>query len=323
MSRRGVPQPPHPNPLPTGEREIPPLVPARLFAKAQSVAMAQVVGAGEGRLRGMCRVLQGVLVLLMISGWISDSLAKVRPPPGLLQRVGFDQNLGVQVPMDATFRDASGKPVLLRELLDGKPALLVPGYYTCRNLCGAVRAGVANAVRRSGLMPGEQFNVLLVSIDPHDSAASARTAQSNDELSHPRASVADWHYLSGTADAIAPLMRSIGFHYFFDDRDDQYAHAAGIVLLTPQGRIAQYLFGVQFAPETLRLALVSASHGAIGNIVDRLLLLCCDYDASTGRYTLTVERVMQGLGIATAVILIGGIVWLRRAEKQRERSGPA
>ncbi|HJU07053.1 MAG TPA: SCO family protein [Rhodanobacteraceae bacterium] len=247
----------------------------------------------------------------------------LRPPPNLLKRVGFDQHLGMQVPLDSVFHDASGKPVRLRELLDGKPALLVPGYYTCRNLCGTVRAGVANAVRRSGLMPGEQFNVLLVSIDPHDSAASARIAQSNDELAHPRASVADWHYLSGTADAIAPLMRSIGFRYFFDDRDDQYAHAAGIVLLTPQGRIAQYLFGVQFAPETLRLALVSASHGAIGNIVDRLLLLCCDYDASTGRYTLTIDRVMQGLGVATALILIGGIIWLRRAEKQRERSGSA
>lgn len=269
------------------------------------------------------RLLGSAFLSAIASACLAQPQTHLRPPPDLLQRVGFDQNLGAQVPLDAVFHDANGKPVQLRELLDGKPALLVPGYYTCRNLCGVVRAGVANAVRRSGLMPGEQFNVLLVSIDPHDSAANARTAQSNDELAHPRASIGDWHYLSGAQDAIAPLMRSIGFRYFFDDRDDQYAHAAGIVLLTPQGRIAQYLFGVQFAPETLRLALVSASHGAIGNIVDRLLLLCCDYDASTGRYTVTIDRVMQGLGIATAVILIGGIVWLLRAEKQRERSGSA
>ena len=265
-----------------------------------------------------------VALLLLISGPCpAQPRTRLRAPPGLLERVGFDQHLGAQVPLDAVFRDADGRPVRLRGLLDGKPALLVPGYYTCRNLCTAVRAGVANAVRRSGLVPREQFNVLLVSIDPRDGWKNARTAQSNDELAHPRASIGDWHYLSGAQDAIAPLMRSIGFRYFFDDRDDQYAHAAGIVLLTPQGRIAQYLFGVQFAPETLRLALVSASQGAIGNIVDRLLLLCCDYDASTGRYTLTIDRVMQGLGIATALILIGGIVWLRHAEKQRERSGSA
>ncbi len=264
-----------------------------------------------------------VLLLTIASACPAQPHSRPRPPPDLLQRVGFDQHLGAQVPLDAVFRDANGKRARLRGLLDGKPALLVPGYYTCRNLCGVVRTGVANAVRRSGLIPGEQFNVLLVSIDPHDSSKSARTAQSNDELAHPNAHVAGWHYLSGAQEAIAPLMRSIGFRYFFDDRDDQYAHTAGIVVLTPQGRIAQYLFGVQFAPETLRLALVNASRGSIGNLVDRLLLLCCDYDASTGRYTVTIDRVMQGLGVATALILIGGIAWLRRAERRRERSGPA
>ena len=265
--------------------------------------------------------LVSALLLAITSACLAQTPTRLRAPPYLLQRVGFDQNLGVQVPLNLTFHDASGKPRQLRELLDGKPALLVPGYYTCKNLCGAVRAGVANAVRRSGLDPGKQFNVLLVSIDPHDTSASAHTAQIDDELAHPHANVEAWHYLSGAQDAIAPLMRSIGFRSFFDERNDQYAHAAGIVLLTPQGRVAQYLFGVQFAPETLRLALVNASNGKIGNIVDRLLLLCCDYDASTGRYTVAIDRVMQALGIATALILIGGIVFLRRSERRRERSG--
>jgi protein SCO1/2 len=259
--------------------------------------------------------------LLAIAGaCLAQTQGRLRAPSDLLQRVGFDQNLGVQVPLDAVFREANGQPVRLHGLLDGKPALLVPGYYTCRNLCTTVRAGVADAVRRSGLVPGKQFSVLLVSIDPHDGAASARAAQANDELSHPHAFVTDWHYLSGAQDAIAPLMRAIGFRYFPDGRNGQYAHAAGVVLLTPEGRVAQYLFGVRFAPETLRLALVSASRGGIGNIVDRLLLLCCDYDASIGRYTVTIDRVMQALGITTALILIGGIAWLRRVEQRRERS---
>ncbi len=259
-------------------------------------------------------------VLAIANACPAQPQTRPRAPLDLLQRVGFDQNLGAQVSLDVVFRDARGRPVQLRNLLHGKPALLVPGYYTCRNICGAVRAGVANAVRRSGLQPGEEFNVLLVSIDPGDSPAGARTAQSNDALAHPGARVADWHYLTGAQSAIAPLMHTIGFRYFFDARDDQYAHAAGIVLLTSQGRVAQYLFGVQFSPETLRLALVQASNGKIGNVVDRLLLLCCNYDQGTGRYTVMIDRVMQVLGVTTALILIGGIIWLSRAERRRKRS---
>jgi len=131
--------------------------------------------------------------------------------------------------------------------------------------------------------------------------------------------VVHWHYLTGAHADITPLMRAIGYRYFFDKRDGQYAHANGVVVLTPQGRVTQYLFGVQFAPETLRLALVDASQGKVGNIVDRLLLLCCAYDVSTGRYTLLIHRVMQGLGIASALALCGWILVLRRGELKRAR----
>ncbi|HET6906080.1 MAG TPA: SCO family protein [Rhodanobacteraceae bacterium] len=245
----------------------------------------------------------------------------LRAPPDLLQRVGFDQNLGAQVPLDARFLEADGASVSLRDLLlHNRPTLLVPGYFDCRNICSVVRSGVANAVRRSGLEPGAQFNVVLVSIDPKETPTDARTAQSNDVLAHPGAGVAHWHYLTGAQPDIAPLMRAIGFRYLLDRRDGQYAHATGIVLLTPQGRVTQYLFGVQFAPETLRLALVDASHGKVGNIVDRLLLLCCAYDVSTGRYTLLIHRVMQGLGITTALALCGWILVLRRGESRRARN---
>ena len=243
----------------------------------------------------------------------------LRAPPNLLQRVGFDQNLGRQVPLDVRFREASGASVSLRELLRGKPTLLVPGYFGCRNICGVVRSGVANAVRRSGLQPGDQFNVVLVSIDPKETPADARTAQSNDALAHPGAGVPNWHYLTGAQADIAPLMRAIGFRYIYDQRDGQYAHATGIVLLTPQGRVTQYLFGVKFAPETLRLGLVDASRGKVGNIVDRLLLLCCAYDVSTGRYTLLIHRVMQGMGVGSALALCGWLIVLRRGESRRAR----
>jgi protein SCO1/2 len=243
----------------------------------------------------------------------------LRAPPDLLQRVGFDQNLGRQVPLDAHFREANGKSVSLLQLLHGRPTLLVPGYFDCKNICGVVRSGVAHAVRDSGLKPGEQFNVVLVSIDPKETPADAHTAQSNDALAHPGAGVAHWHYLTGAQADIASLMSAIGYRYFYDRRDGQYAHATGVVVLTPQGRVTQYLFGVQFAPETLRLALVDASRGKVGNIVDRLLLLCCAYDVSTGRYTLLIHRVMQGLGITSALALCGWILVLRRGESKRAR----
>ncbi|HET6914185.1 MAG TPA: SCO family protein [Rhodanobacteraceae bacterium] len=271
--------------------------------------------------------VQGWLALCALVLFANASFAQtqthLRAPPDLLQRVGFDQNLGGQVPLDARFRDANGAGVSLRQLVQDRPTLLVPGYFDCKNICGVVRSGVANAVRRSGLQPGDQFNVVLVSIDPKETPADARTAQSNDALAHPGAGVAQWHYLTGAQIDIAPLMRAIGYRYFQDRRDGQYAHATGVVVLTPQGRVTQYLLGVQFAPETLRLALVDASRGKIGNIVDRLVLLCCAYDVSTGRYTLLIHRVMQGLGITSALALCGWLLVLRRGELKRGRDQEA
>ncbi|HEY6484465.1 MAG TPA: SCO family protein [Steroidobacteraceae bacterium] len=257
------------------------------------------------------------LTLLLGGNALAMAHTTLRAPADLLQRVGFDQNLGAQVPLDLAFRDAHGTTLRLRAWLEGRPTVLVPGYYGCANLCDAVRAGVAHAVEHSGLVVGTQFNVVLVSIDQHEATAQALLAQANDGRAHPHAHVPLWHYLTGTPAASAALTHAIGFRYFFDQRDGQYDHAAGIVLLSPQGRITQYLFGVQFAPQALRLALVNASEGHIGNLVDRLLLLCCDYDPSTGRYSLLISRVMQGLGLLTALTLLTLILILRRDEWRR------
>ena len=274
---------------------------------------------GEGLKTCIATVL--ILALLLIANTcLAATSAHVRAPPDLHQRVGFDQELGAQLPLDAAFHDANGKPARLRDLLHGKPVLLVPGYFTCRTLCSVVRTGVANGVRGSGFTPGQQFDVVLVSIDPHETPADARHAQQMDAANHPDAGVPQWHYLTGTQASIAPLMHSIGFRYMFDVRSDQFDHATGIVVLTPNGKVSQYLFGVEFPAETLRLALVNASNGHVGNLIDRLVLLCCQYDTSTGRYTLTIHRIMQGLGISFAVLLAGFVVFLRRSETQRRRS---
>jgi protein SCO1 len=243
--------------------------------------------------------------------------APVRAPPDLATKVGFDQKLGSQAPMHVPFIDSDGVTVDLAGLLNERPTLIVPGYYVCANLCGAIRAGVAHAIEKSGLTPGEQFNVVLVSIDSRDTAEEARAAKQKDASSHPHAYVTRWHYLTGSSSAREALMRAIGFRSWFDERDDQYAHPAGIVLLSPGGLVTQYFFGVQFVPQSLRLALVSASQGHIGSIIDQLVLLCCDYDPSTGRYSLLIGRVLQTFGVLTLLALGALIFVLRRHEGQR------
>lgn len=242
---------------------------------------------------------------------------RVRAPPQLLERVGFEQRLGAPVPGNIELRDAQARPVRLADLFGGRPTLLVPGYFGCRNLCGLVRAGVAYALGRSGLAPGRDFNVVLVSVDPRETAADAAAAQNIDAAAAPEARVQRWHYLTGAAAASAALSQAVGFRYLPDARTGQYAHAAGVVVLTPQGTVAQYLFGVQFAPQTLRLALVAAAHGGIGTLADRLLLLCCDYDPTSGRYSLLISRVLAATGLATALALAALLAGLRRAERLR------
>lgn len=248
---------------------------------------------------------------------LSAKPSGLRAPPDLATRVGFDQLLGKRAPLDGQFIDTDGKAFDPATLRSGRPTLLIPGYYDCENLCSAVRAGVAQAIARCGLTPGEQFNVVLISIDPRESAQDARAAQRRDASSHPDAYVTRWHYLTGSSSARMALMRAIGFRSWFDERNGQFAHPAGIVLLSPGGLVTQYFFGVQFVPRTLRLALVSASQGSIGSLVDQLVLLCCDYDPSTGRYSLLITRTIQALGVFTLLALGALIFLLRRHERQR------
>lgn len=262
-----------------------------------------------------------VLGALAVSTARADAPRPLPPPPALLEHVGFEQRLGAAVPLGLVFRDAGDEAQPLGAALGGRPTLLVPGYYRCSNLCDVVRAGVAQAVAATGLTAGKQFNVVLFSIDPRESPHDAAAAQRDDARAHPRAQVPRWRYLTGGPAAVAALAGAVGFHYFFDPRNGQYAHPAGVVLLSSRGVITQYLPGVQFAPLTMRLALVNASRGKIGTLVDRLLLVCCDYDPATGRYSLLISRVLQGLGLLTAAVLSALLIGLRRAERRSAATG--
>lgn len=264
--------------------------------------------------RAQGALLRGLTLLLLF--WLPLCVVAGLPPPkNLNQRAGFDQRVGTQAPMAAHFRDASGRDVTLAQLTDGKPTLLALGYYRCPNLCDLVLHGIAHAVPDLRLRTGEDYQVVFVSIDPRETQADAQHAAQMLAKINPAAHVDRWHLLTGEQASIHALAQAVGFRYFLDQRNNQYAHAAGVVVLTGQGKVAQYFFGVGYPSAALRLALVGASHGQLGSLVDQLVLLCCGYDPSTGRYSLLIGRVMQILGIGFALLLLAGVFRFRHRER--------
>lgn len=240
-------------------------------------------------------------------------------PTGLLEQVGFDQQLNAQVPLDVTFRDEQGASVSLRELFDGKPVVLALVYYRCPMLCGLAADGLVRTLRALSLQVGKDFEIVMASIDPHETPDLAAAKKDNYLARYDRPGAErGWHLLTGTDDSIKPLADAVGFRYAYDADKQQYAHAAGLVLLTPQGRVSRYFYGVQYPPRDLRLGLVEASDNQIGSLVDQVLLYCYQYDPTVGRYGLLIMRMVRIAGVATVVILGGAIcVMVRRERAQR------
>jgi protein SCO1/2 len=247
-------------------------------------------------------------------------------PAGLFQRVGFDQRLGAHLPLDTMLRDADGESVQLGRYFGARPVALVLGYYDCPNLCGIQWRGFLESARQLGLDVGLDYDVVAVSIDPRETPQLARQKRQATVRDYGRGeSVAGWHFLTGTEPAIRQLAQAAGFRYVYDPELDQYAHAAGLVITTPEGVIARYLFGVRLDPTDLRLSLVESSSGRIGSPVDRLLLLCYHYDPASGRYSLLVMNVLRGAGLLMVSGLLGFVVLSRRRETRdaaRNREAP-
>ena len=245
--------------------------------------------------------------------------AEEHQPPGLLREIAFDQRLNEQVPLDLSFHDEAGNPVRLGDFLGEKPLILTLSYYDCPMLCPLVLDGLLSTLRALAFTIGDQFHVVTVSFDPHETPAQAAAKQAHYARGYGRDGAgASWHFLTGEAASIAQLTQAVGFRYAYDTAREQYAHAAGMVILTPQGRIARYFYGLEFSPREVRLALVEAAANSIGSPVDQLLLYCYQYDPATGGYTLVVRRVLQLAGVAT-VLALGGfmIVMFRRDNAER------
>lgn len=238
-----------------------------------------------------------------------------------LDAVGIDQRLGERVPLDLTLRDEAGAPVQLGQYFGERPVILALVYYRCPMLCTLVLNGLVRALNALSFDAGDEFEIVTVSIDPEETPAQA-TAKKRQYLDSYRrtGAAAAWHFLSADATSIAELARSIGFRYRRDPQSGEYAHASAIMVLTAEGRMARYLFGVEYAPRDLRLALVEAGAGTIGSPIDQLLLLCFRYDPSTSRYSSLVLNSVRAGGVVTIAGLVGFVVLMRRRERRRART---
>jgi protein SCO1/2 len=232
--------------------------------------------------------------------------ANVRPPG--LKNVGIEQHLDDQIPLDLAFRDETGKTVRLGDYFGQKPVVLSLVYYRCPMLCSEVLSGMASALRVLKFDIGKDFDVLTVSFDPHDTPdiATAKKAEYIKRYGRDGAA-AGWHFLTGDQPSIDALTKAVGFQYEYDPKTGQFAHTTAIMVLTPKGKIAQYYYGVEYAPKDLRLGLVQASHEKIGTVVDEVLLYCYHYDPATGKYGAVISRILKLAGGAT-ILVLGGLL---------------
>jgi len=260
----------------------------------------------------------GVLGALLLAG--SVHAQQGRPP--ILREIGWDQRLGGTVPGDITLRDETGKEVRLADFLGKRPVVLSLVYYECPMLCTLTLNGLASALNVLSYDAGRDFEIVTVSFEPKETAALA-AAKKKTYLTRYKRPLAQqgWHFLTGDAEPIARLTKAVGFRYAWDQQTNQYAHPAGIVVLTPEGKIARYLYGVEYAPKDLRFAIIEASEGKIGTPVDSAVLFCYQYDPTTGKYTAAAMRLMQAAGVLTVLGLGGFLITMLRRERAQKRNG--
>jgi protein SCO1/2 len=253
-------------------------------------------------------VLLAAFASAQMNNGVMSPPANTRPPR--LQNVGIQQRLDAQVPPDLAFLDESGKPVKLGNYFGKKPLILNLVYYNCTMLCGEALAGLASAMRLVKFDVGNEFDVVTVSFDPRETPemAAAKKVDYVKRYGRPNAA-AGWHFLTGKPDSIDALTKAVGFQYQYDAKSNQYAHATAIMVLTPQGRISRYFYGVDFPPKDLRMGLVEASQGKIGNAVDAVLLYCYHYDPQTGKYGAMVANILR-LAAAATILLLGGLIFI-------------
>ena len=260
------------------------------------------------------------LVLLFAAEAAPATNGSLLPPS--LKGIGIEQKLEGEIPLDIIFRDESGAAVPLRTYFGSKPVLLVPVYYTCPMLCSQILNGVVAGLRPLSLKPGRDFEIVAFSFDSKDTPQTARLKMDHYAHSYSsRAGTNGWHFLTGNQKAIDALTQAIGFHYRWDDVHNMFVHASGVMLLTPQGRLARYLYGVEFEPKDLKLGLIESSQNRIGSPVDQVLLFCYHYDPKTGKYGAVVINMLRLAAGLTLGILAFVMILLWRRDLRQYRPG--
>jgi protein SCO1/2 len=282
------------------------VVPPRAIVGAAFLAASLGLASGDARAQA----------------WRDQSEGMPNTTPAELEGVDIVERLGQPLPRDATFRNSEGKAVKLGDYFDGKrPTVFVFAYHTCPMLCSLVLDATVKSLNDVPWTVGNQFNVVSVSIDPRDTPETATRKRAQVVSGYPRAngSVRGWTFLVGDEDNIRKVTDAVGFKYRYDARQKQYAHPAAIYLLTPEGRIGRYLYGIQFDPGDVRLGLLESSEGRSISTTERLLLFCYHYDPQGKRYSLVAMNVMR-LGGAVTVVAIGSflaIMWVRERRKRK------
>jgi protein SCO1 len=268
-------------------------------------------------------ILRTTLAALLIAqaATAADSTVPSSQMPGPLQEVGYDQRLGEQLPLDLPFRDEAGRPVKLGDYFGRRPVVMIFAYYHCPMLCDLVVQGTTGSLKALTLDTGKDFDVVVVSIDPKETPEQAKDAKRKALAHYGRAGTeAGWHFLTGGQEPILQLTKAAGFRYVYDKERNEFAHAAGVMIATPGGRISRYLYGIEYAPRDVRLALIESSEGRIGSLADQVLLYCFHYDPVYGKYSAMTMNILR-LGAVLTVLGLGLLIVLLK-RRERVETGP-
>ena len=281
--------------------------------------------AARSALRIVALIVALAASTLAQGGWEANGPPQVTPPssskPRMLEDVRIEQRLDEQLPLDLMFRDENGKQVRLGDYFGAKPVVLALVYYSCPQLCNQVLNGLTSSLRTlTAFDIGKEFNVVTVSFDARETPELA--AKKKEPYIHwykREGADAGWHFLTGDQAAIDKLTEAVGFHYAYDAATNQFAHASGVMVATPEGKLARYFYGIEYSAKDLRLGLVEASNNKIGSPVDQLLLYCYHYDPATGKYGPMVVNMIRLGGIATIIGIVALLLILRRITHKTRR----
>jgi protein SCO1/2 len=258
---------------------------------------------------------------VLFAGLITAAMGEAQyPRPNIARGVDLKQNLNGQIPLDLVFKDETGEAKPLRAYFGDKPVLLSFVYFKCASVCPMSMRETTMSLSRLPLKPGADYNVLIVSFDPQDTPAVAAAQKAKYSQDFHQAGFGDgFHFLTGSQDAISKLTEAVGWKYVWDEPTKQFAHAAGIMVATPEGRLSRYLYSVAYASADVRMALVEAAKHKIGTPADYILLFCFHWDETQGKYTLAITNIMK-LAAALTVLLLGGFIFITLRKERKEQS---